>query len=404
MSKEESDKQAWRKAIVLMTDKLKDYPNNLQNIHTPFDLFSDIVNKLVESMGLEGLRSSEIVTYNLESIELLIYDYGVSRDKITFITDCKEKVAICNSSRYLGVNIMQDDFFGMMSEEKKIGKEFDVILGNPPYQASKEKEHDGRGKCGVSLWDKFVEKSIAISKEDGYICLIHPSRWRKPGNKLGIKMREKQIKYLEIHGVDDGMKVFKCFTRFDWYIMKNCNCVEDTIIKDQDCNIIKINISKLPFIPNSKIIEVINLIAKNKEEKVELIWNCFYHTQSKEKDGTMSREKNNDIKHPCVYSISKGNNPTFWFSSIKNNDYFGKPKAIFVTGRSTGMIEDLNGEFGLTQFASGIIDSKKNVSKIVEAMRTKKFFEITDAIATSTSGIDKDVVSYFRKDFWKEFI
>jgi hypothetical protein len=68
------------------------------------------------------------------------------------------------------------------------------------------------------------------------------------------------------------------------------------------------------------------------------------------------------------------------------------------------MIEDLDGKYALNQFASGIIDTAQNVKRIVAAMRSRKFFETTDAISTSTSGIDRDVIACFRKDFWREFV
>jgi site-specific DNA-methyltransferase (adenine-specific) len=48
---------------------------------------------------------------------------------------------------------------------------FDVVIGNPPYQAPV------KSVCAShTLWDKFAVLSLEMSK--GYVCLVHPSGWR----------------------------------------------------------------------------------------------------------------------------------------------------------------------------------------------------------------------------------
>jgi hypothetical protein len=37
-----------------------------------------------------------------------------------------------------------------------------------------------------------------------------------------LKMiKTKQLLYLEIHDEKDGQKIFRCSTRYDWYVLKN---------------------------------------------------------------------------------------------------------------------------------------------------------------------------------------
>lgn len=399
---EEKAKTGFRVAFKNMAEKMAALPNNMQTVHTPFELCEKANAKLEQFAGGTGsLMGKDVLSYTAEFIEVLIHSFGADRTRIDFKTDCEKKAkVVLEHPRFKGVNVK---LVKSLLEEDRDMKKYDVIEMNPPYQAPKAKEHEGRGKCGKSLWEDFVAAALDGLKPNGFLIAIHPSRWRKPESDIGAAIRQKDLQYLEIHGVDDGMKNFGCFTRYDWYILQNRPYAGKTQILDQKGEFQTCDLSKMPFIPNARIPEVMKLVAKDGEEKVELLWNCKYHTQTREQDGTMQKEKQGKFKHPCVYSISKTSVPTFWHASFKEQ-YFGVPKAIFVTGRSTGMIEDPEGKYGLTQFASGIVDNPANIKNIVKAMRSQKFFEITDAMSTATSGVDKDIIATFRKDFWKDFI
>jgi len=74
-------------------------------------------------------------------------------------------------------NIVHDD-----SLTKEWNMKFDVIVGNPPFQESKE---DGDRKDQASnLWSKFWAKSFKLTKPDGIIALITPTSWLSPSADL----------------------------------------------------------------------------------------------------------------------------------------------------------------------------------------------------------------------------
>jgi len=283
---------------------------------------------------------------------------------------------------------------------------FDVVIMNPPYQAPKAKEQEGRGKCGKSLWEEFVKKSFEVCKENGFVCAIHPSRWRKPNSKIGELIRSNQLHYIEMHDLKDGKATFGCQTDYDWYVATNAKCSKKTVVVDQNKEIVEIDLRESPFIPNSKFLKVMDLVAKDGEEKVDLLYNCAYHTQSREKDGTMSATQTDICKYPCVYYINSKSIPILKYSSVNNRGNFGIPKVIFASGvfQSVGVIVDKNGEFGLTQFAKGIVDSKHNLPLIAKALMSVKFKTLVKSFTMSTTELDKDIVATFRKDFWKEFV
>jgi hypothetical protein len=123
---------------------------------------------------------------------------------------------------------------------------FDAVIGNPPYNDS-----SGNKGRGHTLWDRFVNISLDDwLNESGLLLYVHPSSWRQKDNKILIKFKEKQVHYLEIHNVEDGIKTFRCSTRYDWYLLENIKKYKDTIVKDEEGFIFNINFNDWLFIPN----------------------------------------------------------------------------------------------------------------------------------------------------------
>src|SRR5665213_3879756 len=57
----------------------------LQSVHTPYKLCQDIVGKLKEYTGLDDKKIC--VLFNIEFVEVLIYDFGVKPENIYFFAD-----------------------------------------------------------------------------------------------------------------------------------------------------------------------------------------------------------------------------------------------------------------------------------------------------------------------------
>ena len=275
---------------------------------------------------------------------------------------------------------------------------FDAVVGNPPYQSN-------NGTNGT-LWDKFVIHALTMLKENGYMSFVNPSGWRNSAGKFKKVQKEiltRDLRYLEIHDMKDGLKTFNCATRYDWYLLKNKMVNEtNTIIKFQDGEVLTINVVGLEFIPNGKYEKITSMIAKKCDESVDVL-----HSESKYiiRKKYMSNIKDYNYKYPCVYTINTKSQITCKYSS-EQHGHFGVAKLIWSNGSilSVGSYLDDTGIYGLTQFAYAIIDESKNLENIKKAFDSKEFRELMTFCAVGQSTINHKAISLFKKDFWKEFI
>jgi hypothetical protein len=286
-------------------------------------------------------------------------------------------------------------------------EKFDAVIGNPPY--NNKQNNSGKRGGGDSLWNKFVIRTINkwISK-NGYIIYVHPSGWRKPESERSkykdmfkIMTHNKQMIYLEIHGLKDGLKIFKCGTRYDWYIIKNCSNNNKTIIKDEKGIVKEIDMLKFKFLPNYEIGMIKKILVKENERNCDVLFsNSAYETRKK----WMSKKQDKEFKYSCIHSTPK-NETIYWYSSINNNGFFGISKIIFGESGINDVIIDMKGEYGMTQEAIGIkINTLNEGINIKKCIESDKFKQLLNACSWSNFRIDWRMFKYFKKDFWKEFI
>ena len=279
---------------------------------------------------------------------------------------------------------------------------FDIVVMNPPY-------NDGSTNKANSLWDKFVFKTLNINlAENGYLVAVHPSGWRNVEGKfkyVQLALREREMQYINMNTSQEGLKVFGSTTSFDFYCVRNIIGTDiKTKVIDIDNNVNQIKLSDKELIPNYNLEGIFSLIAKDGDERVKILSDYVYEHRRPH----MNKEQTIEFKYPCVYSIKNGGIPTFKFSSLNNKGHFGIPKLILGNGANPTYINDFNGEYAMTQFSYGIVDSVDNLKRIEEFLNSKSVKEITRATKfVSTNGnpiIYPKILGLFRKDFWKEFI
>lgn len=84
------------------------------------------------------------------------------------------------------------------------GMQFDVIIGNPPYQLN----DGGYGTSAAPIYQLFVEKALAL--EPRYAVFVTPSRWMAGGKGLD-KYREQMLSDKHLRNIVDYPKLYEGF-------------------------------------------------------------------------------------------------------------------------------------------------------------------------------------------------
>ena len=197
----------------------------------------------------EQKRRSHILTEMLYVCDICPFNISCYKMIMGYKKDYNKKNIICADS---------------LAEESFKGYKFDMVIGNPPYQPPTNGQFGGS-----SLWPLFVEKAVSVLKNKGFLLYVHPAIWRKPEHKTKDLLFSRQIHYLEIHNIKQGIKTFKCGTRYDWYLLENTIPYKKSTVVFEDKTKYDISISKkLAFIPNFGW-NVLRKISKYKDEPVK---------------------------------------------------------------------------------------------------------------------------------------
>jgi hypothetical protein len=345
------------------------------------DIIDRFMNGLEEAILDEKLRYKTIV-------EECLYFSDINSTNI-FI--CKLLIDPYNE---YNLNVNEGNTLELDIKEKWGIDYFDAVIGNPPYQNSNNNKGSGN-----TLWNLFVEKSLNVWLiEKGLLLYVHPRGWRQINSKVGNLMKEKQIIYLNMNSVTKGLETFKCATDYDYYLIENIDGYKETNIDDYKNEKYQYMINKeLKFIPNHSLNEVFNLIDIVED-------NGFINDQSsyEPRKKWMSKSYTNEYKYPCVYSINSKNIISKKWSNRNDNGHFNITKFIFSNGN--GSYKDIDGDYGLTQWAYAIKCKKEDMDNVEKAFNSNKFNSIIDAINLTSNKYNYNVMKLFKEDFWKEFI
>ena len=316
----------------------------------------------------------------------------------------KKNVLVCKQifdiNNELKLNIYEGDSLKVdYNKEFKI-KHFDIIIGNPPYNAS------GTKASGNTIWQLFVNNSIKLLKTNGYICFVHPNGWRKPNTEKGKfyglfeKMtKENTLLYLEIHDTKDGMKQFNCGTRYDWYILqKKKNESNKTKILDQNNISYEINLNKYNWLANCELELIDKLIANENEEKCKILQSMSAYEPRKK---WISKVETKEFKYPVVHSTPKDGHRFVW-SNTNENGFYGIKKVIFGESGIYNPIVDINGKYAMSQGAMAIvIDNLKEGEKLSKFLCSDVFNKIIKACLWSSFRIEWGMFKDLKKNFYE---
>ena len=311
------------------------------------------------------------------------------------------------------VNVLQGDFLvPHLVFPDGTTDQFDIIMGNPPFNA--EQTHEGKPGGGANLWPGFVEKSLvgSLLKQDAYLLFVHPALWRKPPSDraktlFDLMVHDNHMLYLEIHNKPDGLKYFGVQTRYDFYVIQKRRPTprsDFTRVKDQrGGEAQQIDLSEWRFLPNHSF-ELIQPLLSSKTQEDYVIFSRGQYGSDKP---WVREMKEDGYDHPVVHSTPMKGHRIYWSSKINDDckKMFGVPKVIFGESGINNAICDIRGEFGMTQGAIGLkipapVETEGPMMK--KALESEEFNRILDAMSFSNFRIDWRMFLYIRPDFYRD--
>ena len=353
----------------------------------------DIINKFKN--GLEDLIPDENEKYRI-IVEDCLYFSDIN---ITNIFICQ---LLIDPNNMYKLNFNEGDTLKLDIKEKWKLDGFNAVIGNPPYNSP------GKVKTGNTIWQHFTEKALKewLVKK-GYLVFVHPPSWRKPCTEKGrnhgfydLMVKTNYMSYLSIHNMKDGLKVFKCGTRYDWYVIQKITNTKESIISDENHKEISLDLREFNWLPNSNIDLVQEQLALKDDEKCEVLFSSNTYDQRKK---YMSRIKTEEFKYPCIHSTCK-EEPIYLYSSVNDKGFFGISKVIFGDSSLDHPIIDMEGKYGMTAHAIAIVvKSKKEAKLLVNCLKSEKFDALLKSCLFSQFQIDRNIFESFKKKFYMNF-
>jgi len=285
-------------------------------------------------------------------LEHMIYSSELTPDNV-FIY----KKIFCGNKYKL--NIYEGDTLKIDVIKKFKVPGFDVVMGNPPYNANGTK-HKGNKNIYVYFSKLALESWL---KPNGYLLFIHPPVYRIPNHKIHhtqTNLNEiyttKNILCIKMYSIIDTHTLMNVMINVDFIIIQNSpNDLSKSKIIDVHGIEYSIRINPNDFIPNFGLYIMTKIREKSRNRHIELKLGSEMHAQ------TLKGSKYKNI-HGI---ISKGIKICM---SNKTHTFFDVPKLIINgIGSYNYVFHDKTGEYGFTQSPIGIINPSANTLQLIQS-------------------------------------
>jgi len=205
--------------------------------------------------------------------------------------------------------IHTDDIKTRLSEIFGKNMQFDVIIGNPPYQLAS----DG-GTRDVPIYQNFVEQAKMLQPR--HLAMVIPSRWMASG--LGLSefrhamLSDKRIRelvdYPAASDVFPGVEVKAGVCYFLWDSTHDGDCNVTTIRGSETVGPIPRNLAEYDvFVRDARAVSILHKVQKKKEPSINTIlardkefgWTSNF-------DGFHEKERTGDIPLNYIRKMKRG--------------------------------------------------------------------------------------------------
>lgn len=251
-------------------------------------------------------------------------------------------------------NLKHQDFLELNNEE------FDLIMANPPYS--------GGGNKNRSLSNTFIEHSIDLLKDEGFLCFVTPNNWMTyNNNNTTLKKLLSCGSFITIN--NDVKKYFpgvgSSFTVFLWQknIFDNKTTVfNNFLIKDKQI----VSIPKqLDFIPLYISKDVLSICKKTHQaNENNFNYRCDLHNFTKA--SFLSDKQDSIFKYETIHTARKTR-----FAKIKQDIF---DKWIIIIPLSTYYIPYVKHNVNTTQSVGYIaFETEKEANDYLSILNRDEF-------------------------------
>ena len=200
-------------------------------------------------------------------------------------------------------NVTEKDFL-VYDEDTK----FDLIVANPPY--AKLLPNGKRASKNHNMIGSFINKSLKILKEKGYLLYITPDNWMSfaDRNTLIKTLTSLQIIHINIHSAKK--KYFKKVgSSFTWYLIENTPSYKDIVVegtwknKEYKSTVKSEERRFIPLFYNKLIQSIINKTIDKDNVKFEVLTSSDLHKYTKKK--LISKDKDEEHPYKLIHTPSQ---------------------------------------------------------------------------------------------------
>ena len=232
-----------------------------------------------------------------------------------------------------------------IQEILKKDMQFDVIIGNPPYQMS----DGGQAASAKPIYQLFVEQAMKLQPR--YLCMIIPARWYAGGKGLdqfrSKMLGNKQIKYLVDYsnsadcfpGVNIAGGV--CYFLWDKSYKGKCEITSITGINESTTDIRDLDEFDV-LVRNNTAVHIIRKMLDLGEKTLDkLVASYSYFAIRSYEEGTETRTRTDDVRLHSSHGIG-------YFPLARVTDkhkVLGKHKVIITYAMSGGNKPTADGNY-----------------------------------------------------------
>lgn len=289
-------------------------------------------------------------------------------------------------------NIIQGDFLS-----KSPINECDIVIGNPPFQVEKKDTYEG-SSGHLTLWDKFVKKSLDILKPNGYLAFITPANWRRPESDLyEIMTKQNRLLFLHIYGKGAAKELFGIQSRFDNYLIQKTAASPNvrTKIIDELGSEIQEDVGQWPFLPNYEYGAIRSMLSKS--NGIQVIFDSSFYDARK-----LKTKETTKYKYPVIHTITKTGLGIKYADQV-NEDQIGVKKVILNFNEKQYPYNDFQGKYGMSQLSFGIpISSKKEGEQWTKFINSDRFSRVLKATKWNAFQTDYRMFRHFDRNIYRQ--